>query len=107
MASNVRGSKDLFLGGCQTPECRGQFTMPIGTDYVLPGSDWQNGSQGPSITVYMPSPSLKRHLFFREQLGIYRYHDTVTDRTNPILTREQTSKYWFASFVELTLMYRF
>jgi hypothetical protein len=81
--------------------------MRLGADYVLPVTDWQNGTQGPSIMLYIPSPSLKRHLFFRQQLGIYRYHDTVTDRTNPILTREQTSKHSFDSFLELTLMYRF
>ena len=101
------GSKDLFLGDCQTAECSGQFTMRVGADYVLPGTDWQNGSQGPSLMVYIPSPSLKRRLFFREQLGIYRYHDTVTDRTDPLLTREQTSKHAFDSFLELTVMYRF
>ena len=101
------GNKDFFLENCQTEKCKGQFTMRIGADYVLPGTDWANGSQGPSIMVYIPSPSLKRHLFFREQLGIYRFHDTVTDRTNPILTREQTSKHSFDSFLELTIMYRF
>jgi hypothetical protein len=103
----VGGNKDFFVRDCESPECRGQFTMRVGADYVLPGKDWENGSQGPSIMVYIPSPSLKRHLFFREQLGIYRYHDTVTDRTNPILTRDQTSKHGFDAFLELTIMYRF
>lgn len=101
------GNRDLFLGECQSPECHRQFTMRVGVDYVLPGTDWKNGSQGPQFSVYIPSPSLRRHLFFREKLGIYRFHDTVTDRTDPALTRLQTSKHGVDSFLELTLMYRF
>lgn len=101
------GSRDFFVEGCRAEDCRGTFTMRIGVDYVLPGTDHQNASQGPLISFYTPSPSLKRHLFFREKLGIYRFHDTVTDPTNAILTREQTSHHSFDSFLELTLMYRF
>jgi len=81
--------------------------MRISADYVMPGSDWQNGSQGPLFSLYMPSPSIKKHIFYRETFGVYRVHETVTDRTNRPLTEEQTSNRAWNSFVELTIMYRF
>lgn len=101
------GSKDFFVRDCLADNCRGRFTMRIGADYVMSGTDWQNGSQGPLVSFYVPSPSLKRHLFFREKLGIYRFHDTVTDRTNGILTREQTSHHYVYGYAEVALLYRF
>lgn len=101
------GSRDFFVRDCMAEGCPHAFTMRIGADYVLPGTDWQNGSQGPSVSFYLPSPSARRHVFFREILGIYRYHDTVTDRTDPVLTRMESSHHSVDSFLELTLMYRF
>lgn len=101
------GSRDFFVSQCRTEWCGGHFTMRFGADYVLPGSDHENGLQGALLSAYIPSPSLKGHWFFRENVGIYRYHDTVTNPTDPVLTREESSHHSFDSFLELTLMYRF
>jgi hypothetical protein len=101
------GSKDYFHQHCKGEHCVQDFSVRIGADYVFSGTDWQNGSQGPLLSLYMPSPSAKTHIFYRETIGIYRFHETVTDRTDPVLTREQTSNHAFDSFVEMTVMYRF
>jgi hypothetical protein len=101
------GSRDFFVRNCRRENCAGDFTMRVGVDYVTKGTDWMNGSQGPLISFYMPSPSLRHHFFYRETVGIYRFHDTVTDRTDPILTREESSNHHFDSFAEFTVMYRF
>jgi SAM-dependent methyltransferase len=37
----------------------------------------------------IPAPSERRHWLFREGLGIYRFHETVTGPTNLLLTRLQ------------------
>jgi len=101
------GGKDLFLNQCEGSGCRHGYTMRVTVDYVLPGADWENGSQGPLISFWEPSPYAKRHIFFRANLGIYRFHDTVTNRADPILTKEEMSNHAFDSFCELTLVYRF
>jgi hypothetical protein len=102
------GGRDYFHKRCPAGEqCVQSFSMRIGIDYVLPGTDWQNGSQGPLLTLYMPSPAAKAHIFYRETVGVYRLHETVTDRSDPVLTREQTSNYSSESFAEVTIMYRF
>jgi hypothetical protein len=48
------------------PECKRDFSMRIAMDWVMAGSDWQNGSHGPEITVSFPTPREKRHLFLQE-----------------------------------------
>jgi hypothetical protein len=101
------GGKDYIHQRCALEDCITDFSMRIGVDYVLPGSDWTNGSQGPLVTIYIPSPSVKAHIFYRETVGMYRFHDTVTDRTNAILTREQMSHHSGDAFSEFTVMYRF
>jgi hypothetical protein len=101
------GGKDYFHHLNCTGEGCVDFSMRIGVDYLLKGSDHVNGSQGPLLTVIAPSPSAKGHFFFRETIGIYSFHDTVTDPNNAILTREQVSNRHVDSFSEITLMYRF
>lgn len=101
------GSRDYFRKHCQQEKCLGDFSMQLGVDYMLPGSNWQNGTQGPLLTFYVPSPSVKAHIFWRETVGIYRVYDTVTDRTNAALTREQMSNHNWETFAEFTMMYRF
>jgi hypothetical protein len=101
------GSKDFFNGNCHPEICRGDFSMQVRVDYMLKGSNWQNGTQGPLFSIYFPSPSVKAHIFYRETVGIYRFYDTVTDRTNAFLTREQMSNHHWDSFAEFTVMYRF
>jgi len=101
------GSKDYFHSHCRIEKCATDFSMRLGLDYLLKGSDWQNGLQGPLMTLFIPSPSVKGHIFYRETLGIYRFYDTVTDRVDPLLTREQMSNHHWDSFAEFTIMYRF
>lgn len=100
-------SKDFFTAECVESGCRDDFTMRIGADYVTKGSDWQNGSQGVDLSIYLPSPSAKRHLFYRETIGLYRFYDTVTDRNNKYLTQQQMGNHHSNCFVEFTVMYRF
>lgn len=101
------GSKDYFHKRCAGEDCARDFSARVGVDYVLPGTDWQNGSQGPLFTLYVPSPSVKARIFFRETMGIYRSHDTVTDRSDPALTLQQTGNHSWQSFAEFTAMFRF
>jgi hypothetical protein len=101
------GGKDYFHRTCPVESCDADFSMRLSVDYVLPGSDHDNALQGPLVTFYMPSPSAKGHFFFRETIGIYTFHQTVTEPSNLTLTREQVGDRSVTSFGELTLMYRF
>jgi len=101
------GSKDFFTRDCSEDGCRHDFTMRIGADFVTKGSDWQNGSQGFAFSVYLPSPTAKRHLFYRETIGTYRFHDTVTDRTDPYLTGMEMNHHGLTTYAAFTMMYRF
>jgi hypothetical protein len=101
------GGKDYFHKKCALEDCISDFSMRLGFDYLLPGTDHFNALQGPLFSFYMPSPSAKGHFFFRETLGIYEFHTTVTDPSNKILTQQQTGSRSVTSFGEFTLMYRF
>jgi|ERR1700733_6703068 hypothetical protein len=101
------GGKDYFHKKCAAENCVSDFSMRVKVDYVLPGTDHFNGVQGPLLSIYMPSPAAKGHLFFRETLGIYEFHETVTAPSNLILTRQQMGDRSVTSFGELTVMYRF
>ena len=101
------GSKDYFRSRCVGEGCVREFSARIGVDYVLAGTDWKNGSQGPLFTLYVPSPAVKAHIFYRETMGVYRVHDTVTDRSDPVLTLQQMSNHSWQAFAEFTAMYRF
>jgi len=106
-APTFGGSKDYFRNHCQPENCVGDFSLRLGVDYMLAGTNWENGSQGPLLTLYVPSPTVKAHIFWRETVGIYRVYDTVTDPTNAVMTREQMSNHHWDNFAEFTLMYRF
>jgi hypothetical protein len=67
----------------------------------LPGTDRLNALQGPEISLWVPSPATNHHLFFRETYGCYEYHQTAVPG-NP-----GTQNRGYASFLELTVMYRF
>jgi hypothetical protein len=101
------GGKDYFHKKCAIEDCISDFSMRLGVDYVLPGTDHSNAVQGPLVSVYFPSPSAKGHIFFRETLGIYEFHETVTEPSNLTLTSQQIGQRSVTSFGELTLMYRF
>jgi hypothetical protein len=101
------GGKDFVSKRCAGEDCITDFSMRLGTDYLIPGTDWQNGLHGPQINIYVPSPSEKGHIFYRETIGIYRFHQTLTDRTNLQMTRAQMGRRYWTGFSEFTIMYRF
>lgn len=101
------GYKDFLTNNCEENGCRHDFSMRLGVDYLTAGTDKENGSHGVAISFYLPSPHAKRHLFWREMIGIYRFHDTVTDPMNAFLTRQQLGNRYSDCFVEFTVMYRF
>jgi hypothetical protein len=101
------GGGDYFHKKCAFEDCISDFSMRLGVDYLLPGTDHVNALQGPLVSVYFPSPSAKGHIFFRETIGIYEFHETVTEPSNLTLTRQQIGHRSVTSFGELTLMYRF
>jgi hypothetical protein len=86
------GGKDLF---------RENFSFRAQILYVLPGTDHLNAVQGPEISLWMPSPASRRHLFYRQAVGIYGFHQTSVPGNSGVNQR------YLASFVECTAMYRF
>jgi hypothetical protein len=101
------GGKDYFHHKCALEDCVADFSMRLGVDYILPGTDHANALQGPQLSFYIPSPSAKGHIFFRETIGVYSFHETVTEPSNLTLTRQQIGDRSITSFGELTVMYRF
>jgi hypothetical protein len=92
------------------PEIGGGFEvmhMRTNLDWVMAGTDWQNGSHGPAITMTIPTPREKRHWFFRSSISIYRFHTTVTEPDNLALIQEQRGQQHFAGFADTGLVYRF
>jgi hypothetical protein len=86
---------------------RETFSMRGQVMYVLPGSDHLNGVQGPEISVWLPSPATAHHVFWRQTIGIYAFHDTVTDPSDKALTAEQIGNRSLSGYVSFNLMYRF
>jgi len=101
----IGGGYDLVLRSCSV--CRRDFSMRILMNWVLAGNDWQNGSHGPETTISIPSPREQRHWFWQERVGIYRFHDTVTDRDNISLTLSQRAHRSFACYAIFGIVYRF
>lgn len=75
--------------------------------YVTKGTDRLNGVQGPEFQVWLPSPASAAHFFFRETVGVYEYHTTVTDPTDRALTASQTGQRSAAGFTDFALVWRF
>ena len=65
----VGGGFDYWQRTC--PTCRPNFSMRLGLDWVLVGSDWLNAVRGPEINISIPSLREPRHFFFAGTLGIY------------------------------------
>jgi hypothetical protein len=99
------GGYDWFRHSCDG--CRRDFSMRINVDWITAGSDWQNGSHGPNVTLTFPAPSEKRHVFWRQSLGVYRFHESITEPTNLPLTLLQNSDKSFDSTADFGLIYRF
>ena len=100
-----KGWRPTFGGGGDhfgdTWSCRWQIL------YITKGTDKLNGLQGPEFQFWMPSPVSKSHFFFRESLGAYEYHTTVTDPSDRDLTNQQTSQRSTAAFLDFTLGWKF
>jgi len=80
---------------------RESFSMRAQVLYVLPGTDRLNASQGPEVTLWLPSPVLGRHLFYRQALGFYEAHQTSVSGDSG------THERFFTTYADLTVMYRF
>lgn len=116
---SIGGGKDYFHKQCAAEDCVDEFSMRMQVDYTLPGSEHvdqkgctvpdgqcTNDLQGPTFSLYIPSPSLARHVFWRTTLGIYTFHTTVTS-TDPSLTALQKGERSGTAFLNFALMYRF
>ena len=83
------------------------YSMRWQTLYVLPGTDRVNALQGPEFQLWFPSPASHKHFFYRQTLGIYEFHTTITDPTNAALTAQQTRDRQSAAFLDFTFGWRF
>ncbi len=83
------------------------YSMRWQTLYVLPGSDRLNALQGPELQFCFPSPTSRKHFFFRQTLGIYEFHTTITDPTDASLTAQQTRDRHSAAFLDFVFGWRF
>jgi len=83
------------------------FSMRGQVLYVLPGDDHLNGTQGPEFSLWLPSPAAAHHVFWRQTIGIYAFHETVTDPSDKVLTAEQVGSRSVTGYVSFNLMYRF
>lgn len=99
------GGYDWFLRRCEA--CQRDFSMRVTVDWITVGTDWQNGSHGPNVTITMPSLREKHHWFWRESLGVYRFHTSVTEPGNVSLTRRQLAERSFDAFADFGVLYRF
>jgi hypothetical protein len=76
-------------------------------NWVMAGTDWQNGSHGPEFTAIFPRPVEKRRFFLTADLGVYHSHTTVTEPENLGLTRQQLGQHFMIGTYSMGLMYRF
>jgi hypothetical protein len=83
---------------------RDTYSLRLQSLYIGKGDDKINGSQGVETTVYFPSPAKKGHLFFRESIGVYRFHSTVTD---PSLSAIEGAQHHFTGYTTMSLIVRF
>jgi hypothetical protein len=86
------GGKDVIKEG---------FSSRLMLLYILPGTDHLNALQGPEFSMWLPSPATKSHLFCRETIGAYEFHQTSVPGNSGIGERSM------GAFVESTVMYRF
>lgn len=116
---SIGGGKDYFHKSCSGENCVNEWSFRLQVDYKLKGAEHVNAQgcsvpdgqctnelQGPLVSFYLPSPAASGHLFWRETVGIYTAHETVTS-TDPTLTALQKSQRSVTPFLEFTMMYRF
>jgi len=66
-----------------------------------------NGSQGADVTLWLPSPARKGHLFAKINVVLFGYHTTVTSPENIPLTQQQIASKHFTDGTEYMLGFRF
>ena len=101
---------DLFFDhGGSKPDCGGYcwYSARFYADYFLAGTDWQNGSHGVEFGMTVPRPVENKHLFVVWTLGIFRFHESITESNNPTLVHKQLSDKSFDSSKSVGVMYRF
>jgi hypothetical protein len=116
---SVGGGKDYFHNQCAAEDCVNEWSMRWQVDYTLKGAEHvdprgctvpdgqcTNDLQGPMVSLYLPSPALARHVFWRTTLGIYTFHTTVTS-TDPYLTSIQKGQRSVTAVLDFAMMYRF
>jgi len=114
---SVSGGKD-YVHKCAAEGCVTRWSMRLQVDYKMKGAEHvdvkgcsvpngqcTNDLQGPMVSFFLPSPALAGHLYWRETVGVYTFHETVTS-TDPALTALQKSHRSVTSFLEFTMMYR-
>ncbi len=94
-----QGWRPTFGGGKDF--MRESFSARAQLMYVLPGTDRLNALQGPELSLWMPSPATHAHLFYRETVGVYEFHQTSVPGNSGIQDRS------FTTFVQFTVMYRY
>lgn len=99
------GGYDWFQRLCEA--CRRDASMRVTVDWITAGTDWQNGSHGPIVTLTIPSPREKRHWFWRESVGVFIFHTSVTESGNVSLTREQRAQKGLGNIVDSAVIFRF
>jgi hypothetical protein len=106
------GGYDLYFDRLGShPDCIGcwssWFSGRIKVDWVMAGTDWENGSRGVDFSLILPRPIEKRHVFVSMDFFPFRFHTTVTEPENVQLTAEQRSQHSFSGSYSMGLTYRF
>jgi hypothetical protein len=99
------GGYDWIQRPC--PTCRRDFSMRFEGNWFTAGNDWQNREHGIEISVSVPSPQERRHLFFLERVELYTYHQTVTDRSNIPQTLSQRANRSVTFYASVGIVFRF
>lgn len=83
------------------------FSARFTLNWMMAGSDWQNGGHGAEFSMVLPRPIEKRHVFFTYTMDLLRYHDSVTEPSNIPLTQWQRAQHFMDGTCSLGLMLRF
>lgn len=99
------GGYDWIQRPCST--CRREFSIRFEGNWFTAGNDWQNGEHGVEVSISIPSPREPHHLFFRERVKLYTYHQTVTNRSNIPLSFLQRANRYVTVYASVGIVYRF
>jgi len=103
----VKSANRPQVGGGYDLMCRRDFSMRVAINWVMAGDDWQNGVHGPEFSLSFPSLREKRHWFWQENVGVYRFHETVTEPGNVSFTRLRRANRSTMVNVNFGIVYRF